>query len=32
MYTWSNLVANRLRDVTIPPFGPREYLFVRVKV
>lgn len=24
--TWSNLVAKRLREVTMPPFGPSPYL------
>ena len=26
--TWSKRVANRLSEVTIPPFGPREYCFI----
>lgn len=29
--TWSNRVANRLREVRIPPFGPRLYLRAKEK-
>ena len=28
LITWSNLVANRFNDVTIPPFGPSLYCFM----
>lgn len=29
-HTWSNLVAKRLREVTIPPFGPSPYLMLHL--
>ena len=28
--TWSNLVVNKLRAVSIPPFGPRLYLWIMI--
>ena len=31
--TWSNLVANKFKDVTIPPLGPNEYLScIRIQI
>ena len=26
--TWSTFVANRFKEVRIPPFGPNEYCFI----
>ena len=28
LLAWSNLVANRLREVRMPPLGPRPYCFI----